>query len=116
MVATDHLGHERAWLDAHGLVYHPALLRVVTHLDVADEREVLAEGMTDEAVVGEDSTQVRMSLEEDAEEVEGLALVPVRARPHVDDGGHERLIGVRTGRAQSQTLVVSDGEQVIDDG
>jgi hypothetical protein len=33
--------------------------------------------MADEAVVGEDAAQVRVALEDDAEQVEGLALEPV---------------------------------------
>ena len=36
------------------------LLGVVAHLDIADQREILAERMADEAVVGEQAAQVRM--------------------------------------------------------
>src|SRR5579859_5192971 len=76
-IVADHAWHQGAWLDAHRLVHHPFLLRVVAHLDVAGEREILAEGMAHEAVVGEDAAQVRMAVEHDAEHVEGLALEPV---------------------------------------
>src|SRR5690554_1841320 len=70
------------YIDArfHGgdrLVDDATLVRVVAHFDVADQREVLAERMANEAVVGEDATQVRMALEYDAEQVEGLAFEPV---------------------------------------
>jgi hypothetical protein len=51
---------------------------------VAGEREVLAERMPDEAIVGEDASQVRMPLEHDAVEIERFALEPVRGRPHLD--------------------------------
>src|SRR6187397_1317533 len=50
VVVADHLRHQRARLDAHRLVHHALLVGVVTHLDVADQREVLAERMADEAV------------------------------------------------------------------
>ena len=70
--------HEYARFDADRLVNDPPLLRVVTHLDVADQREILAERMTDEAVVGQYAAQIRMALEQNAEQVEGFALVPVR--------------------------------------
>src|ERR1700739_4631345 len=64
------LRNEHPWLDAHRLVHHPLLVRVVLHLDVAAQREVLAEGMPDEAIVGEDAAQVRMAAEENAVEIE----------------------------------------------
>src|SRR6185312_13165816 len=51
---------------------------------MARQREVLAERMADEAVVGEDAPQVRMPLEHDAEKVERLALEPVHPGPHLD--------------------------------
>src|SRR6185436_14677580 len=81
VVVADHLWHQRARLDAHGLVHHALLVGVVAHLDVADQRKVLAERMTDETVVGEDAAQVRVSGEQDAEQVERFALEPVGARP-----------------------------------
>src|SRR4029453_13332139 len=53
VVLADDARHERARLDRHGLVHDAALRRVVSDLDVADQREVLAERMPDETVVGE---------------------------------------------------------------
>src|SRR5262249_52784208 len=82
VILTDDLRYEHARLDGHGLVDDALLLRVVAHLDVAGEREVLAERVADEAVVREDAAQVRMAAEQDAEEVERLALEPVCATPH----------------------------------
>src|SRR5262245_44451437 len=70
VVLADHLRHQRARLDAHRLIDDAALVGVVTHLDVADERKVLAERMPDEAVIREDAAQIRVSLEQDAEEIE----------------------------------------------
>jgi hypothetical protein len=43
-VLADHARHQHARLDRHRLVDHALLLGVVAHLDVADQREVLAEG------------------------------------------------------------------------
>ena len=44
------------------LRHHTLLARVVSALNEAGEREVLAEGMTLEAIVGEDAPQVRVAL------------------------------------------------------
>ena len=52
---------------------------VVADLDEAGEREVLAQGMPLEAVIGEQAAQVGMAREQDPVEVVGLALVPVRS-------------------------------------
>src|SRR6185295_17385639 len=79
-----------ARIDGDGLVDHAALLGVVAHFDMARQREVLAERMADEAVVGEDAPQVRMPLEHDAEKVERLALEPVHPGPHLDERGKHR--------------------------
>src|SRR5687767_7829603 len=57
VVLADDARHERTRLDGHGLIDDAALRRVVFHFDVADQREILAEGMTDETVVGEEATQ-----------------------------------------------------------
>src|SRR5262245_22156832 len=95
IVAADDLRHERAGHDAHGLVDHPALHGVVAHLDVTDQREVLSERMTDETVVGQDPPQIRMPLEQDAVEVERLALVPIGRGPDRVDGIEHRSIVVR---------------------
>src|SRR5688572_7704980 len=50
VVLADHARHERARLDGDRLVDDTALGWIVLHLDVADQREVLAERMADEAV------------------------------------------------------------------
>src|SRR5262245_18657329 len=65
VVFTDHTRHVRARFDADGLVHDAPFRGVVLDLDVADQREILAERMTDETVVGQDATQVRMALEHD---------------------------------------------------
>ena len=86
------------------------------HLDVADQREVLAERMTDEAVVGQDPAQVRMPIEQDAEQVERFALEPIGGCPHVDDGVDDRRLAFARVAAQTQAPVMRDRQQLIDDG
>src|ERR1700689_4503847 len=60
VVVTDHLRHQHARLDRHGLINDPPLLRVIAYFDVAGQREILAKRMTDKAVVGQQAAQVRM--------------------------------------------------------
>src|SRR5688572_10268772 len=60
-----------ARLNADRLIDNPALVRVVTHLHIPRQREVLAERVPYEAVVGKDAAQVRMSGKHDPEQVEG---------------------------------------------
>src|SRR6188768_2138 len=109
VVVADDFRHQRARLDRDWLVHHALLLGVVAHLDVADQREILAERMTDESIVGEDAAQIRMAREQDAEQVERLALEPVGAGPDVDHRIDDGIFRVDAARAQAQTLVVRDG-------
>ena len=73
MIIANHARHQGARLDAHGLVNHSPLLRVITHFDIADQREILTERMTDKTIIGENATQIGMTGEDDAEQVERLA-------------------------------------------
>src|SRR5215471_8614172 len=70
VVVADHLRHEGPRLDADRLVDDAPLHRVIAHLDVADQREVLAERMADEAIVREDPAQVRVALEQNSVQIE----------------------------------------------
>jgi hypothetical protein len=106
------LGHQGTGLDADRLVDHTLLLRVVAHLDLPDQREVLAERVADEAVVGQDAAQVGMTVEQDAEEVEGLTLEPVGARPDTDHRVDFRELVVREPGPYPQPPVVLDRQQV----
>src|SRR5574343_580999 len=45
-------------LDRHWLVDHTSLIRVVTHLDITGNREILAERVPHEAIVGQAATQI----------------------------------------------------------
>src|SRR5688572_6866164 len=115
VVAND-FRHERARHDADGLVDDAALGRVVAHLDVADQREVLAEWMADEAVIRQEPPQIRMTAEQYAVEIECLALEPIGRVPHVVDGVDDRPLVVRAKRLQAEPMVMRDRQQVIDDG
>src|SRR5689334_839518 len=105
-VVADDFRHERARLNADRLVDDAALRGVVAHLDVADQREVLAERMADEPVVGEQAAQVRMTAEQNSVEVERLALEPIGGAPDVVHGVDDRPLVVRAERLQAQPLVV----------
>src|SRR5258708_23862561 len=91
IVVANYFGHEHARVDGDRLIDDSALFGVVAHLNVARQREILAKGMADEAVVGQQAAQVRMSLEENAKQVEGLTFKPISADPNighrVDHGG-----------------------------
>src|SRR6185437_10793286 len=82
----------------------------------ADQREVLAERMPHESVVGEDAAQIRMSVEDDAVQVERLALEPVRARPDQGQRRHQRQAVVLAEHAQAQASVAGDRKQLDDGG
>src|SRR5882724_5531126 len=72
VVFTNDARRDLARLDRDRLIDDALLLCVITHLDVAGGRKVLAERMTDETVVGQDASQIEMAFEQDAVEVEGL--------------------------------------------
>ena len=59
------------------LDHNTLLFLVVTNLGVTSEREVLAERVAVETVVGHDAAQIRVSNEEDTEQIVDLTLVPV---------------------------------------
>src|SRR5262245_18207426 len=78
-------------LQFHRLIDDALGFLAITHLDKAGEREILAQGMALNAVIGEDAAQVGMTGEQDAVEVESLALIPVRRGEHPDRRGHRRV-------------------------
>src|ERR1700686_877973 len=95
VVVTDHTRHQRARLDADRLVDHAPQLRVVTHFDIAYQREILAKRVADETVVGEDAAQIRVTAEQNPEQVERLALEPLGAGPDAGQRIHHRGLDVR---------------------
>ena len=79
------------------------------------EREILAERVTDEAVVGQDAPQIVVTFEHDAKQVKGLALEPVGRVPDVIDRGQHRHLVIRHGHPHAQALVETDRQQVDHD-
>src|SRR5262245_16303720 len=71
----------------------PPAGRVVRERDLlVAERRVLAERPAVPVVGEQDAREVGMPGEGDAEEVVGLALVPVRGRPHARNGRDRRML------------------------
>src|SRR3990167_2408740 len=81
VVLANHAWRNLTRLDRDGLVNHAFLLRVVTHFHVARDREILAERMAHEAVVGQDTAQIVMAFKDDAKQVKRLAFKPVCGVP-----------------------------------
>src|SRR5574343_731488 len=75
-----------ARLDGDRLIDHSRLIGVVTHFNVTGNREILAERVADETIIGQDSTQIVVTNEGNTVEIEGFALEPVSTRPHAGNG------------------------------
>src|SRR5262245_32425449 len=75
--------------------------------------EVLAQRMPGPVLRHEQPAKVRMSCEAHAQEIEALALLPVRVRP---DGGHGRHDGIVTQRVhlEHDPVAMTVREQVVD--
>ena len=83
--------------EPHRLVADALFFVVVAHFDEAGHREILAQRMAVEAVVGEDAAKIRMAVEQDAEQVVDFALVPV--------GGGKDPVALETGVASSVAIL-----------
>src|SRR5262245_18751206 len=95
-----------------GFIDDALRLVVIAHLDVAREREVLAQWVTLKAVVGEDATQIRVAGKQDAVHVVGLPLVPIGGREQVDHAWHG-CVYVRLA-LDPKALILARREQMID--
>jgi hypothetical protein len=71
--------------------------------------------MADETVVRQQAAQIGVAAEQDAVEIERLALEPIRGIPHVVDGVDDGPLVVRAKRLQAQPMVMRDRQQVVDD-
>src|SRR5256886_15501047 len=79
--------------EPHRLVYDALLLVVVAHLNESGEREILAQRVTLESIIGQQPAHVRMAGKEHAVEVVGFPVEPSGAREHADDRRHRgRLV------------------------
>src|SRR3972149_4306112 len=64
VIFADDAGNEHAVLNTHRLIDYAAFVRVVAHLHVALQREILAERMTDEPVVRQQTAQIRVAFKQ----------------------------------------------------
>ena len=97
----------------HRRIDHALELVVVAHLDKAGQREILAQRMAVEAVIGQQPPHVRMAGEHDAVEIVGFALEPVGAGKHLDDrSDRRRLVGLDF---HPDAHIVLGRKQMIDD-
>lgn len=89
------------------------LLFIVSDFGVAREGEVLAQRMALKAVVGHDAAEIRVTDEDDAEQVVHLSLEPVGTSIEAGDAGHgRRFVGIRL---HADAGVMTDAEEVVDD-
>jgi len=96
----------------HRLHNHTLGLVIVTHLDESGQREVLAEGVAFESVVGEDAPEVGVVGEEDAVHVPDLTLVPVGRLVDIEARVDRRqLVCVRL---DADSRVEAQREQIVD--
>src|SRR5919197_3380346 len=75
--------------------------------------EVLAQRMPRPVLRHEDAAEVRVALEDDTEEVEDLALLPVGVAPHARHGGDDRVVA-RSVDLSREEVVVRVGVEVVD--
>src|ERR1700761_5286615 len=95
------------------LVDDALLLVVITQLDIAGEREILAQRMPFETVIGQDPAQIGIVGEEHAEHVPDFALEPAGRAEDRHDGGYRRVL---VGRAFDPDAAIElEADQVIDD-
>ncbi len=71
--------------------------------------------MADETVIGQYAAQVGVPFEHDAEQVEGLAFIPVGGGPTIDERVDDREVVVGAKAAQAQPPVVGGAQQVRHD-
>ena len=84
------------------------------HFHISLNRKVFPERMADETVVGQNTTQVRMVLKENAIQIERFPLEPVGRRPDVNNGRHFRPIVPVGENAHSEATVKRNRQQVND--
>src|SRR5690349_11178096 len=81
MLFADDARRYLARLDGDRLVDNPLLIRVIAHLDIAAEREVFTERVTNKSVVSENTAEIRMAGKHDAVKIECFAFKPIRRGP-----------------------------------
>ena len=66
----------------HRLVNDAALRVIITNLDMAGQREILAKRMPLKTIIGQKAAQIRMAGKENAEHVPNFAFSPIRRHEH----------------------------------
>src|SRR5947207_11244506 len=82
---------------------------------LAREDVVLAQWIADPIVGAENAPQVRVAIEDDAEHVVSLALVPVGGAPQIGDAGDVRIVA-RTKNFDGKFVLEIEAPQIVDDG
>jgi hypothetical protein len=98
--------------ELHGFIHHALLDIVPAQLDEAGQREILAQRMSLETVVGQNAPQIRMIGKPYAVEIVGLALEPAGRAVDPRSRRHRRRL-VRH-ELHADALVVLDAEQIVD--
>ena len=98
--------------ELHRLVDNALLDLIVAAFDEAGQREVLAQRMAFEPVIGEDAAEIGVVGEQDAIQIPGLALEPVGRAEHRGDRRHRREFVGRNLHANAH--VVAERKQVVD--
>ena len=99
-------------LNADRLINDTTKLLIVTHFYITRDREILAERISNKTVIGENSAQIRVSREQDAEKVEGLALKPIRARPDFAKRSQHRERLILSKNLKPETIIILDRQQM----
>ena len=79
-------------------------------------REIFAERVANETVVGQDSTQVVVTFEHNAKQVEGFALEPAHRAPNAGQGVNHWNIVIGGEHFEAHALVQADRQQMGHDG
>ena len=91
----------------------PYVIQDLRELDMAGQREILAEGETFEAIVGEDAAKVGVAREHDPVHVVDFALEPAGDRPQARHARHRSdLVGPHM---HPNAVVAGQRQQAIDD-
>jgi len=80
-----------------GARMHATFFRVIANFDVTGQWKVFAKWMSDEAIVGKDTAQIRMSGKQNTEQIKCLSLRPVCRRIDIRDALHHRHIAIEIG-------------------
>ena len=96
----------------HRLIDHALFVFVVAQLNIPRQREILAQRVTIEAVIGEDTAQIRVTFEHDAVHIPHFALAPACCGEHRHGAGHDHPLAHR--HFYTDTAVFAHRQQMVD--